>query len=436
MLKLKAIGVVAVCAVCSLATAQRPLSVQPIFDSDANHIWNRTYECLLVRQSSSGKDFGADVLDPLLWAATRHLLTGASHRQALACLDKFLRTHAESKVKDPVKRAVFQRDLWAVFDWAAAGDNLPQGRSELETRLAKVIRRVALTPQEVGAVPDTYQDALKAQQFSQAYNPSSPLQPFLPPDLFRLDAPWVCLSAYSGEPTAREHFSGRSRFLVFIQLPGGREVTEAYVRRLRSWSEPLFLNDARGYPSQLNPSLPQFPKGTQVALLRQAFLIDTRGNLVPTTITESLQIRVYHTVTITPGPNYMHYINGPSSNDQDSFEFRMRRSELFARRSGGLTAVHTGEKEYATFSTHGTDAFESASPFNEEGVVLERCRGCHSDSGIHSVQSRAQWIRGQQDEGQNGSADPISWETKVTIGRKQQQPEFKLLKRLWDSAPE
>lgn len=180
--------------------------------------------------------------------------------------------------------------------------------------------------------------------------------------------------------------------------------------------------------------MPQFPKGTQVALLRQAFLINTKGKIVPTTMTESLQLRVHH--TITPSPNYIHYTNGPSSHDQDFFQLRMRRSELFAHRGGGLTAVHPGEKEYATFSTHGTDAFESADPFNKEGVVLESCRVCHSDSGIHSVQNRTQWIRGQQGDGQNGSADPIAWETKVTIVRKQQQPEFKLLKRLWRSAPE
>ncbi len=297
-------------------------------------------------------------MNPLLWTDTRHLLTGASHRQALACLDEFLRTHAESKVRGPVKRAVLQRDLWAVFDWGALGESFPQGRRELEARLARMIRRVALTPQEVAALPDTYQDALNAHRFRKAYNPSSPLQPFLPPDLFRLDGPWVCLSAYSDEPTARAHFSGRSRFLVFIQLPGGREVTEAYVRKLRSWPEPVLLNDSQGYPHLLNPSMPQLPKGTQVALLRQAFLINTKGKIVPTTMTESLQLRVHH--TITPSPNYIHYTNGPSSHDQDFFQLRMRRSELFAHRGGGLTAVHPGEKEYATFSTHGTDAFESA----------------------------------------------------------------------------
>ncbi|MEY2412902.1 MAG: hypothetical protein QOD84_1508, partial [Acidobacteriaceae bacterium] len=405
----------------------------PIFDSDPNHIWNGTFECLFVRQSSGGKHFGADVVDPLLWADTRHLLTGASHRQALGCLDEFLKTHAESKVHDPVKRAVFQHDLWAVFDWVATGDNFPKRRSELETRLARVIRRVALTPEEVAALPDNYRDAIVSERFPTAYDSHSPLRPFLPPDLLRPDGAWLCLSAHSDEPTANEHFSGRSRFLIFIQLPGGREVTKAYVRKFRSWSAPLFLNDAQGHPYLLNLSLPQFPKGPQVLLLRQAIVINAQGNLVPTTMTESVQIRAYH--SITPGSNYTHYTNGPSSHDQDFFEFRMRRPELFTHPSGGLIAVQPGEKEYATFNPHGKDAFESASPFNEEGVVLERCRACHSDSGIHSVESRTQWITGSQWVDQEDSDDPIAWETMVTLARKQRQPEFTLLRRLWRSTP-
>jgi hypothetical protein len=166
-------------------------------------------------------------------------------------------------------------------------------------------------------------------------------------------------------------------------------------------------------------------------------VIDNQGKLTPTALTESVQLRVYH--AITPETQYMNYINGPSSRDQDFFEFRLGRPELFARRSGGLVAVHPGETEFATFSTHGTDAFESTTPLDPQGVILERCRGCHSDSGIHSVRSRLQWMklsrssRTQTDGGKRG--DPITWETDVTITRKQQQPDFNLLQDLWKPGP-
>jgi len=186
--------------VCQSAATQDARPAPAIFDPDSNHVWNGTHGCLFIRQSADGTEYGIDALDPLLWQETRHLLTGDSHRNALACLDKFLRSNAERAVQDPVKRAIFQRDLWAVFDWAAAGDDLPQQRRELEPRLAEVIRRVALTPEQVRALPDTYAAAIAMHQFAPEYDPRNPQQPFLPPDLFRPDGPWVCLSAYSEEP--------------------------------------------------------------------------------------------------------------------------------------------------------------------------------------------------------------------------------------------
>jgi len=141
---------------------------------------------------------------------------------------------------------------------------------------------------------------------------------------------------------------------------------------------------------------------------------------------ESVQLRVYHAVT--PGARYMNYINGPSSHDQDFFEFRMSRSDLFGHINGGLVAVQPGEKEYATFMTHGMD-------WDGQSVVLERCRACHSDSGIHSVQSRIRWMNESEVKRQLGnnesSGDAVTWETDVTIARKRLRPEFNLLQGLW-----
>ncbi len=406
------------------ATAQHHL-LAAIFDSDPNHIWNRTHRCLFVRQSADGTDYGADALDPLLWQETQYLLTGDSHRRALTCLDEFLRSHAERRVQNPLKRAVFQRDLWAVFDWAARGDDLPEQRRELETRLAEAVRRVAITLEQVRTLPNTYAAAVAARQFATAYDPQNPEHPFLPPELFRSDGPWVCLSAHSKEPTAIVHFSGRSRFLIFMRLPDGRDATLAYVRKLRSSADPPVLRSESG-AEFLNLALSQFPVGTQVALVRQVIIIDNQGNLAPTPLMESVQLRVYHAVT--PGARYMNYINGPSSHDQDFFEFRMSRSDLFGHINGGLVAVQPGEKEYATFMTHGMD-------WDGQSVVLERCRACHSDSGIHSVQSRIRWMNESEVKRQLGnnesSGDAVTWETDVTIARKRLRPEFNLLQGLW-----
>ena len=212
-----------------------------------------------------------------------------------------------------------------------------------------------------------------------------------------------------------------------MRLPEGRDATLTYVSKLRP--QPPLIATSVSRPELLNLALPQFPAGTQVALLRQLIAIDREGNLVPTRLTESLQFRVYR--TITPGTPYMHYVNGPSSHDQDFFEFRLSLPYLLANVSAGLRAIGPAETEFATFSTHGRDAFEAVNPRETQGVILARCRACHGDSGIHSVQSRMQWMQHASGDPSGGhQADCIGWETKVTIARKQEERDFKLLKTL------
>jgi hypothetical protein len=300
----------------------------------------------------------------------------------------------------------------------------------LETRLSEAIRRLALTSEQFRTLPDTYEASVAARAFAPVYDSQNTQQPFLPPDLFRHDGPWVCLSGHSAQPTAIVHFTGRSRFLVFMKLPQGRDTTLAYISTLRSSYEPL-IRDESGQEF-LNLALPQFPVGTEVALVRQMIALDTVGKLVPTRLTESVQIRVYH--AITPGTKYMNYINGPSSHDQDFFEFQMRRQQLFAGQSGGLVAVAPNQTEFATFSTHGSDPFDENSPLKEEGVVLKRCPACHSDSGIHSVQSRMQWMQRQSNREEprpDPNTDPVLWETSVTASFKEKRREFTLLQDFW-----
>ena len=213
-----------------------------------------------------------------------------------------------------------------------------------------------------------------------------------------------------------------------MRLPGGRETTQAYIQNLRASSQPPLLKE--GTISVLNLALPQFPAGTQVALVRQAIVIDSEGRLESTRLTESVQLRVYHDVT--PGPRYLNYSNGPSRRDQDFFEFRMSRPRLFSGKAGGLVTVHSNDVEYPTFRTHGDDPFESSDSADSPALILERCRGCHSDSGIHSVQSRLQWMQPAELLNQR---DPIEAESTVTVVRKQQQLDFQLLRQLWRSKP-
>jgi hypothetical protein len=135
---------VSLCGMSRAPVSSSPTSSPTIFDPDPNHLWNRVNSAFFLRTDRSGTEYGAGAIDLLLWNGTTYLLTGPSHQRALS-LHEFLRTHAENQVTDPVKRAWFQRNLWAVFDWSAqvGNDDYRVARQELQVRLADILRRLA-----------------------------------------------------------------------------------------------------------------------------------------------------------------------------------------------------------------------------------------------------------------------------------------------------
>src|ERR1019366_2997865 len=94
-----------------------PRPRQGVYFSDPDHIWNRLFRLFYVRHARDGRQYGGDELDPYLWWQTKYLLSGSSHDEALKLLDEFLGQHSERAITDPLKRALFQRDLLAVNDW-------------------------------------------------------------------------------------------------------------------------------------------------------------------------------------------------------------------------------------------------------------------------------------------------------------------------------
>src|SRR5262249_896459 len=146
--------------------------------------------------------------------------------------------------------------------------------------------------------------AVASDRYTRRFDVTKPDQPYLPPDLFSVDGPWVCVGRtdrITGPEHLREdrdHRFNNSTFLVFLRLPGGRPATAEYLKRL-----------------------PQFPKGTEVALVRRAVLIDTSHRVVASPLTESVQLRVGDVPA----------------------EFRLSRVQLFAGRAGGLRPLGPDE---------------------------------------------------------------------------------------------
>jgi hypothetical protein len=395
------------------AGAEPPAKSESVthYDPAPAHLWNRLHAALLIRPNGDGKTIGHDDVDPAVFPTTKRLLEGPTHAEAVKLLDEFL-ADGHKLVHDPVKRAVMQRDLWAVFDWAVyphgnyytsdtSGEPVAIRTGPLQKRLAKAIRILAPSAAEAEKLPDTYALAVKAKAFPAAFDPAKPNAPFLPPDLFDADGQWVCVTGPKGmsTPVAAMHAgqsAGRSVFLVFIRLPEGRKETLAYLDTLNTFPKPWAVppeepDDSGRRPSRgnLNPDVPQFPPGTQVALVRQMVVATEGRKPVATPLVESVQLRTYREIR----PREKDFSNAEKT--QGFVELKFRRADLFAGTAGGLHAVEGDAMVSPALTLFGSyaDPFESKGDdiHNRPQRAFALCADCHSPGGIRGVNSYTQF---------------------------------------------
>jgi hypothetical protein len=400
------------------------------YDPDPKHLWNRLHLALHVRltEQRGGEEhllpedraYDPDELDPSLWHHARYLLNGRGHKPALTVLDEFRSENGEKLVADPLKKALLQRDLWAVFDWCAGPgwetapnkkDRFRTERRALATRLAPIIRRLSLTADQIKQLPDNYADALSANTFPAQFDAKHPDKPFLPPDLWEPKGPWVLLGDRGNQPLAQTHlrfFGGRSAFFVFLRLPGGREETVNYLK----WA-------LQGRTSPVDT--PQFPAGTQVALVRQALLIDDQGDVTPTRLTETVQFRVF------ANPKESLWNKQAKPAPQSFFEIKLKRTGLMSGKAGGLHALGTADTERAFLLFMGRNAGDGREH------VLGSCFKCHSNPGVHSVNS---YTQGFGDAFRGG---PLAYESSAEMERtvcwKRERFDWGLLQGLTEHHP-
>ena len=362
--------------------------------SDPAHLWTRLRHSLHVRLEVEVGQAPHQLLldpnghDPLLWTRiwfpepVDYLLKGSPHREAIELLDQFLTEHGEKLESDPLQRALLQHDLWAVFDYVSDPEWLhPHAlqpdpnvyrneRRELYRRLANAIERLAMTNEEIGTLPDNYSAAVAAKKYPPKYDPQQPDQAFLPSDLWEPEGPWVLVGEWASNPLAIRHtafFGGRSTFAVFLRLPEGRDATVKYLKELREWK----LKVGESIPPNGHAIPPQAPPQTQFALARRMMVVNNAGEIVPTRLTESVQIRVL------PDPQ-----NPSGSKAQTFLEFRLRRQELVDGQGGGFSAVQSDERDRS-------DMLELGPSPNRETrkPIMRSCRICHPQQGILSMNS-------------------------------------------------
>lgn len=415
-----------------------------IYDSNTNHLWNRLNETLFVRTAPDGKQFGLDELDILYWGRTTNLLAGTSHHKALASLDEFIHTHGEKQIHDPLKRALLQRDLWELFDWSTGYTSSPNeklARRDLQSRLVIAIRQLALTTNEIAALPDNYARTTKISA------------PDLPAGLNQTNGDWLSVSDQNAGLTAPSHvasFRGHSTFQVLVHFPAGRQAAIAYLNQLHRFEHVwIYVTnystlDTTNEPHEvlsLNPNLPQFPTNTEWALIRRMCVIDADGSLQPTPIMESVQMRRYYTFTDRMITNSGGGVN--SITPQNRYEFQMNR-----RQNCELREIGQNEKgfNFVHFMGMGFDQFEytSRNASNEvevldsarlQSVTLDTCMQCHSGPGLFSVNSYTRFLSFSESPERPANLTPLDFHREVlaTIDWKQRQFDWGLLQGLWQN---
>lgn len=382
------------------------ISLWSVYDPDPDHLWNRVFRQLYRRVTANGEEYGSDELDPLLWQDTNYLLTENSYQQAVQVLDEFLSTHAENLIREPLKRAMFQRDLWAVFDWLASqGEPFPSQRQVLEARLAQMIKRVALSKEEIVSLPDNYAIAVGSNTFPANVQADHPETAFLPADIFQPDSAWVPMGREGG-PIAMTHteafpFYGHAVFLVFVRSPSGREATIDFIESLNTESKPVTVIDS------------------EVALVRRMLLIDDQGDLILSPLVETIQLR--------------HF-----SPAQSFHEFELSRARLFDGLAGGLVLK---PDLFMLFMGHG-DVFQNPDIPELRAAIPDICKGCHSEYPPSFNSGNTQSILSYSREkfplpdSRQPLLFPTTWaeEAQTVIQWKLDHETWKTLKTLWDQA--
>jgi hypothetical protein len=310
-----------------------------LYDANPNHLWNRIHEEFHIRVARDGSEYGLDTVDPLLWRETQHLLRGPSYAGAIRVLDEFLASNGERQIRDHIKRAVFQHDLWAIFDWLALRSESDRtARSALMQRVARVMRRVALSQKDIEALPDSYAAAIASGAF--AADASQP-QPRLPRELFSPTGPWVAVGG--SQPLVPQHAAelGRSAFIVLWNLPGGSAETREYLQKLWNFPQPFVIDETFQFArdgevrAKVNQNLPTVPDGTQIALVRKMLLIADTGAIVPSNIVESIQLRafpgrIFSEVRFSRGAlfNGRQVVSGPSTPARRTSSPSLRRESI------------------------------------------------------------------------------------------------------------
>lgn len=367
----------------------------PIYDSDPKHLWNRMFAAFYTRprilpaedgQPGMVRYEGGDAIEFLAWGSTRYWSTEAVFQKVNPLLDEFLRNNGARLIEEPLKRAVFQHDLWAVFDHLIdqnikrAGDRETRSRRDkLCGKLAECMQQLALPASELERLPDTYSLAIKSGVFAPRHEFDSSIN-YLPHGLLTQPDEWVEMDFYY--PDMHEDImdrfitlharwlQGRSHYRIFYRFPEGRPQVVSYLKLLEEQGIDWKHAAQFGFVALRNDA-PPIPVGTEVVLLQLMMSMDDQLRPVPTRIVESFQFRVFCNIDGT---------NEPLTNTGvgiNVLDYRMKRHLLFDDlKAGGLEREPEDEPQYRV-AIDGTKATAPDWGFAGKTTLFQQCVDCH-----------------------------------------------------------
>lgn len=380
-----------------LAGSLRSAEPLPLFDADPQHLWNRIFAIVTIRNSllpsrrggpPVGRIEGGDRIEFFGWGGTTYWDESANIANLEALLDQFLASGAEGLTTEPLKRVLFQHDLWTLFDFVMTRQIARQGdfetrrqRQNLCRKLAQAIQVLALPSETLKQIPDNYLLAIQSGHFSTTHE-FDPKREYLPPGILTDADEWPELDFYQAqrsEDVERRYvflhmraFQGRSYFRVFCCFPKGRTQFEDYLKELDANGIDWRVSAQRGSIS-LKPGAPELPAGTEVVLIQFLIALDTNLQLTPTSLVESVRLLIFKNSTgiADPATNLGNGVNAA--------KYTLKRRLALA--DGGMVhgGLHREPDDLPVYRVLFEN--EAAKDWGSRGRYFQLtadCRSCHS----------------------------------------------------------
>lgn len=128
----------------------------PIYSKQGDHAWDGVHKAFFVRTFTTGETYHHRLSFDVPWTDFQRLSNGEAEYQALLkkfdAIDQLPREQMEAA--PAIQRLIFFRDLWTVFEKLNGMISKERG-AELRQRVARIMKRLELSDDEVSQLPDT-----------------------------------------------------------------------------------------------------------------------------------------------------------------------------------------------------------------------------------------------------------------------------------------